>query len=220
MIDGGAVLASWSTRETNTHAEVLASGVERVLTEAGLRGGRPAGVVVGAGPGPFTGLRIGLALAQSLVCVWDVPLYGVCSLDSLALQAIEAGAGQDEFAVTTDARRREVYWASYHALTGGPAGPASAYPQRTEGPRVGPAADVPAVPHIVGQGVSLYPEELRRPDALPGSATWLPEAGDLGRIAESALRSGREAAVLVPPRPLYLRESDARVPASMRGAGT
>lgn len=233
LIDDGDVVASWSTRQTNTHAEVLAAAVEEVLAESGLRGagrsagrdaaggGIPAGVVVGVGPGPFTGLRIGLALAQSLVCVWDVPLYGVCSLDSLAQRAIDAGVVQGEFAVATDARRREVYWASYRGVVDGSAeDSAAAYAQRRDGPHVGPPADVPAGSVVVGQGASLYPEELLGPDARQETSTWLPEAADLGLIAASALSAGRAEAVLLPPRPLYLRESDAQVPASMQRATT
>jgi tRNA threonylcarbamoyladenosine biosynthesis protein TsaB len=229
LIDDGDVVASWSTRQTNTHAEVLAAAVEEVLVEGGLRGagrdaadgGVLAGVVVGVGPGPFTGLRIGLALAQSLVCVWDVPLYGVCSLDSLAQRAIDAGVVQGEFAVATDARRREVYWASYRGVAAGSAeDSSSAYAQRTDGPHVGPASDVPAGCVVVGQGVSLYPDELLGPDARLETGTWLPEAADLGLIAASALSAGRAGAVLLPPRPLYLRESDAQVPASTQRATT
>lgn len=233
LIDDGDVVASWSTRQTNTHAEVLAAAVEEVLAEGGLRGaergagrdaadgGVLAGVVVGVGPGPFTGLRIGLALAQSLVCVWDVPLYGVCSLDSLAQRAIDAGVAQGEFVVATDARRREVYWASYRGVAAGSAeDSAAAYAQRRDGPHVGPAADVPAGSVVVGQGASLYPDELLGPDARLETGTWLPEAADLGLIAASALSAGRAGAVLLPPRPLYLRESDARVPASMQRATT
>lgn len=244
VIHNGGLLASWRTEETTSHAEVLAPAVQRVLTESGLPGGQTdssqtavqgeglEAVVVGVGPAPFTGLRVGLALAHSLAEAWRLPLHGVCSLDSLALRAVRRGM-QEEFAVATDARRREIYWALYRpessgASPGGAAALGSPFP--FEGPHVSSAVAVPAVP-VVGVGASLYPETLsaaKLPETQPvgtGPQEWIPDAVELGLLAEAALSSdpsvadGALVGMLRQPLPLYLRESDATVPHQMQKRG-
>src|SRR4051794_25447480 len=93
------------------HGEMLAPGIERVLAEAGASAADLTGIAVGVGPGPFTGLRVGLVTARTLALVREIPVHGVCSLDVLAAEAIDRG--MEEFVVATDARRKEVYLASY-----------------------------------------------------------------------------------------------------------
>jgi len=79
-------------------------------------------VIVGMGPGPFTGLRTGIVFAQSFAFAQGLPIHGVCSLDALAF-----GIELPEFIVATDARRKELYWAklckwrSYRKSTSQPA---------------------------------------------------------------------------------------------------
>lgn len=208
--DLGQILAQWSTDAPNTHAEVLAPAVQEVLGEVGATGEQISGVVVGVGPGPFTGLRVGLALGHALAEGWGKPLHGICSLDSLALRAVDAGV-EGEFLVATDARRREVYWAAYEHDEDGS--------RLIQGPFVGPAAELPQLP-AVGAGVGLYPEQLQAVE-LPGEdpSRWTPHAAELGRLAQGAL-AGELNGVLCEPRPLYLRESDAKVPAQMKKSGT
>lgn len=205
VLDEGEIRAQWRTAETTTHAEVLASAVAETMREAGADGSTLSGVVVGVGPGPFTGLRVGLVLAHSLAEVWDVPLHGVCSLDSLAYRAAKdpdaALAAGEEFLVATDARRREIYWAQYRFLGEGMV-------ELLEGPHVSAAGDAPRCP-AVGIGASLYPELLSARSEQ--SSSWLPDAAELGQLAATA-----GDAVFRDPLPLYLRESDAKVPAQMR----
>ena len=69
---------------------------------------KPDQVVVGMGPGPFTGLRVGIAFAHSFALARGIPVRGVCSLDAIAAQIQES-----DFIITVDARRKEVYWARY-----------------------------------------------------------------------------------------------------------
>lgn len=197
------VLAQWHTEAANTHAEVLAPAVQRIMAETGVQGRQLDAVVTGVGPGPFTGLRVGLALAHSMAAAWAVPLHGVCSLDALALRAVEADV-EGDFIAVTDARRREVYWAHY-TNDDGDSG-------LVEGPFVDQAAACPELP-AVGAGVGLYADQLTAASAE--SSTWLPHARELGLLAEGAL-TGELTGVLCEPRPLYLRESDAKVPAQMR----
>lgn len=237
VIHDGQILASWRTAETNTHAEVLATAVQRTLTEAGIGGAELDGVVVGVGPGPFTGLRVGLALAHSLAEVWQKPLHGICSLDSLALRAVAQGL-TGEFLAASDARRREIYWAQYRAqshetdgsgpvvssspaVSSGPAadsgpavnsGPAVSL-RVLDGPHVSAAEEAPGLPAL-GAGVGLYAEQIHLAEGLPeGADQWLPDAEELAQLVDSG------AAQLRDPLPLYLRESDAKVPQQMKRAG-
>lgn len=78
------------------------------LVQEAIKGRRIDEVVVGMGPGPFTGLRIGIAFAQSFALAREIPVRGICSLDAIAAQV-----NDKDFIVTVDARRKEVYWARY-----------------------------------------------------------------------------------------------------------
>ncbi|GGE70071.1 tRNA (adenosine(37)-N6)-threonylcarbamoyltransferase complex dimerization subunit type 1 TsaB [Nesterenkonia cremea] len=208
VIRDGEILAHRQVESTTAHTEVLAVSVRDVLAEIGVdpasAGGQLEAVVVGVGPGPFTGLRVGLAAAHGLAGAWSLPLRGICSLDSLGLRAVRSGV-RGEFLAVSDARRREVYWARYAAGSGEPV--------LVEGPHVSAAADAPACA-AVGAGVGLYPEQLRLPHGLHEEAAhWLPDAAEIALLAERPGAPYRE------PLPLYLRESDAKVPQQMKKAG-
>ena len=95
------------------HGEQLAPLIERVMAEAGVVRQDLTAIAVGVGPGPYTGLRVGLVTARTLGFVLEIPVYGVCSLDVLAVEAVDTGAVATPFAVATDARRKEVYFATY-----------------------------------------------------------------------------------------------------------
>ncbi|MGW2489735.1 tRNA (adenosine(37)-N6)-threonylcarbamoyltransferase complex dimerization subunit type 1 TsaB [Streptomyces sp. NPDC001606] len=191
--DGTDVIASSSQVDARRHGELLLPAVDRVLAEAGLKLEAVTGIVVGIGPGPYTGLRVGLMTADTFGLALGVPVYGVCTLDGLAHAAdIETGP----FVVATDARRKEVYWAKY----------ADSHTRLTD-----PAVDRPAdiaeqvagLP-AVGAGALLYP------DTFPGVHE--PEhvsAAALASLAAARLAAGEE---LPAPRPLYLRRPDAQVP--------
>jgi tRNA threonylcarbamoyladenosine biosynthesis protein TsaB len=201
----GETVGTFATEDTRTHAEVLAPGIHGILTAAGVTGTQLDALVVGVGPGPFTGLRSGIATARSLAFAWNKPLHGVMSLDAIAVDAaLDAWRlGVDEFIVATDARRKEVYWARYFS-TGGTH-------QLIDGPHVSPPADVPELP-AYGRGAGLYPELLR---AVPDFAGAQPTAEALGRTAVVNLVRGLP---LLDTTPLYLRESDAKVPGPRKRA--
>ena len=97
------------------HGEQLAPLIAQALEQAGIVRQDLTAIAVGVGPGPFTGLRVGLVTARTLAFVLDIPVYGVCSLDVLAVEAVDTGAVTGDFVVATDARRKEVYLASYDA---------------------------------------------------------------------------------------------------------
>lgn len=111
-----AVLAERVTIDARAHAERLTPNVIEALGDAGLTMADLDAVVVGCGPGPFTGLRAGMATAAAYGHALDIPVYGVCSLDAIGV--LTTG----DTLVVTDARRREIYWARYRdgVRTGGP----------------------------------------------------------------------------------------------------
>lgn len=193
--DGRRTLATATRFDARLHGELLLPTVDRVLAEAGHPLAEVTDIVVGVGPGPYTGLRVGLATAEAFGLATGVPVHGLCSLDGIA----HATGLRTPFVVATDARRKEVYWARYaDART------------RTSGPAVDRPADLPAevagLP-AVGPGASLYP------DAFPGLRRDLPEqlsAAALAQLAAEKLAAGED---LPPARPSYLRRPDARVPA-------
>ncbi|WP_338896518.1 tRNA (adenosine(37)-N6)-threonylcarbamoyltransferase complex dimerization subunit type 1 TsaB [Streptomyces sp. TG1A-60] len=190
--DGTDVVAASSQVDARRHGELLLPAVDRVLAEAGVRLDAVTAIVVGVGPGPYTGLRVGLMTADTFGLALGVPVHGLCTLDGLAYAAEVEGP----FVVATDARRKEVYWARYEdALT------------RVTEPAVDrPAeiADVVAGLPAVGAGALLYPDTF--PDAR---APEYVSAAALAGLAARRLAEGDESAA---PRPLYLRRPDAQVP--------
>lgn len=186
--DGSDVVVDLTSERPMKHGEQLAPLIAAALDRAKIVRQDLTAVAVGVGPGPFTGLRVGLVTARTLGFVLEIPVYGVCTLDVLAAEAAPAlGA---EFVVATDARRKEVYLASYDAAGA-----------RLDGPVVDKpavlATDLPAV----GEGAVLYPEDFPRAvGPVRPSAGWLARA-----VAE-------ELAEIVDPEPLYLRRPDAETP--------
>jgi len=112
VADAGRVLAQETTVDARRQGELLAVSIEKVLAAAGVAGTDLDAIVSGAGPGPYTGLRVGLVTARVLGSALGVSACGICTLDVIAADAVPAAAGR-EFLVATDARRREVYWARY-----------------------------------------------------------------------------------------------------------
>ena len=194
--DGDDVVAELASEQPMRHGEQLAPLIDRVLRARGLVRQDLTAIAVGVGPGPFTGLRVGLVTARTLGFVLEVPVYGVCTLDVLAVEAVDTGSVIGEFVVATDARRKEVYLASYDAEG-----------HRLEGPVVDKPAALATDGLVVGEGATLYPEHFPhacRP-ARPG-AGWLART-----VAE-------ERAELHDPEPLYLRRPDAVVPGRRKPA--
>ncbi len=187
---GDEVLVELTSDQEMRHGEQLAPLIEEALRQAGATRLDLTAIGVGVGPGPFTGLRVGLVTARTLAFVLEIPVYGVCSLDALAVQAVASGVLEEPFVVATDARRKEVYLAAYDATATRLSGPAVDKPEVV-------ATDLP----VVGEGALLYPEHFPHA-AGPQRAS----AGWLGRAI------AHEAAELLDPEPLYLRRPDAEVP--------
>ena len=187
--DACEVVAEHVVVDARRHGELLALGVRTVLA------GRPAteldALVVGLGPGPFTGLRVGLVTAATMADALGLPAYGVCSLDAV---------GDGERVVVTDARRREVYWAGYDASA------------RVQGPAVERPAELAARlrgsgARLVGAGAGLHREAfdgLLVDDGFPH-----PSAPALAHAAADRVLGAAPSEALTP---LYLRRPDAVEP--------
>ncbi|GAB3006693.1 hypothetical protein MBOU_07700 [Mycobacterium bourgelatii] len=185
-LDDVQVLAERVTLDARAHAERLTPNVLAALADAGLTMADLDAVVVGCGPGPFTGLRAGMATAAAYGHALDIPVHGVCSLDAIGV--LTTG----DVLVVTDARRREVYWARYRdgVRTAGPDvnAPADVDPGSAHAvagslehaalfdlPRIEPvyptaAGLVRAVPDFSAPPAPLVALYLRRPDAKPLAA--------------------------------------------------
>jgi len=200
--------AARAVPSANRHAETLGELIPDVLNEAGVGMADLAAVVVGLGPGPFTGLRVGVMTAAALGDALGVAVYGVCTFDAMAAMR-KALAGSvpdgttvpdDGFLVVTDARRRECYWAEYDASG-----------TRISGPHVQRPADLVIAADwrpnglVIGDptfsealGIEIHPAQ---PDPLSLV------------LAAPALSAGQPPA---PLEPLYLRRPDATPPASRK----
>jgi tRNA threonylcarbamoyl adenosine modification protein YeaZ len=168
--------------EANAHAELLTPTVVAVAAAADLALPEIDAVVIGCGPGPFTGMRVGMATAAAFGHALGVPVHGVCSLDGIGNQTRGA------VIVVTDARRREVYWARYRDG------------MRVDGPAVAAASDVPVDGAEQAAGSPAHCALIGLPIIEP--ARPIP-AGLVAAVEDW----GGEPAPLVP---LYLRRPDAR----------
>lgn len=173
------------------HGELLAVGVRAVLAEARVDRRELAAVVVGTGPGPFTGLRVGLVTAATTADALGIPAYGVCSLDAVGLA---------DGWVLADARRKEVYWARYAAG------------ERVGGPGVCAPADL-ALPRgavLAGAGAVLHRA------SLPGFVRDEPCHPSAHLLVVRAADRVRAGAPGEPLTPLYLRRPDAVEPGASK----
>jgi len=190
--------------------------IAKVMADAGASRADLTAIAVGVGPGPYTGLRVGVVTARVLGAVLGIPVHGVCSLDVIAAATSLAAVPGREFLVATDARRKEVYWARYDAAG-----------RRLEGPGVGSAGSIAGAVGlpVAGTGGQLYPEafgEVIGP-AYPDARTLC--AIVAGQLGEQAVPSLSVPSLSVPllsvpllsvpllaAEPLYLRRPDAREP--------
>ncbi len=176
------VLAERVTVDSRAHAERLTPNVVTALADAGLKMADLGAVVVGCGPGPFTGLRVGMATAAAYGHALDLPVHGVCSLDAIGVLT------RGDTLVVTDARRREVYWARYR-----------------DGMRIdGPAVSAPAA-------VDFGAAETVAGSAGHAALFDLPRVGPECPTAEGLVRAVADWSMTPKPLlPLYLRRPDAK----------
>ena len=203
--NGVEVLVERAIADGRRHAEITTTLIVDCLAESGVARDDLAAVVVGTGPGPFTGLRVGMATGAGFGDALGIPVFGVCSLDAIAIdahRAAELDDGADATTlVVTDARRREVYWGLYR---GG---------ERISGPTVcapGAVADELATAGISLESVTVVGGSASHLQLVGWSGTeptiTVPSVVGLVRAASQELLAG---ATPGPLTPLYLRRPDA-----------
>ncbi|NYI05952.1 tRNA (adenosine(37)-N6)-threonylcarbamoyltransferase complex dimerization subunit type 1 TsaB [Allostreptomyces psammosilenae] len=237
------LLAESTQVDARRHGELLLPSVDGLLRRTALTPADLTALVVGVGPGPYTGLRVGLTTAVTMGEALGIPVYGLCTLDAIAYAARAAGL-TGPFAVATDARRKEVYWARYGADGARQGSPAVDRPERI----ADSLADVP----VVGAGAVLHHAAFRTVLTAADGMPELASAAAHAALAAEEIAAGRTASaepvgetrpadenepvleapdenkpaddagarrrqpVLVPPVPLYLRRPDAQVPAGYK----
>ena len=201
------VVAEGAHRESRSHTASLPVLVERVLGEAGLALEDVEGIAVSIGPGSFTGLRIGLALAKGLAFAGGLPLVGVPTLEALAWVA-DAAPGTSVCAAL-DARKREVYAALFAVEAGGLR---RVTPDLALAPEA-LAARLPRPCTLVGDAGEVYGAVLGAHARLLPFATHHPRGGVIARLGAARLAAG-EAANVGTLEPIYVRPPDAELPRS------
>jgi tRNA threonylcarbamoyl adenosine modification protein YeaZ len=204
FVDPPRTVAERTEVAANRHGELLAPQIDAVLAEGGVTASDLGAVAVGLGPGPFTGLRVGIVSAKAMGDALGIPVYGEPSLDVIGQRLDFAAYDYDNdvehgFAVMSDARRKQVYWAEYDS-----------HGNRVSALELAPPSEVAAavagrVTHVGGAGALLYREQFT--DFTVIERDPYPTAVELGWMV-----SGR--AVLKKPSddltPLYLRRPDAQ----------
>lgn len=200
----GRTLAERVGVDPRAHAELLMPQAVQVLREAGVTLAELHAVAVGVGPGPFTGLRVGMVTAAALGHAAECPVYPVGTLDAIASAVAPRLAEPSPFLVATDARRKEIYWAVYDAAGSRIGGPAVSRPEELAGELAGLGVSTAA-----GHGARRYAEVL----GLPLTELDYPSPRGLVAVAAEQIRTG---AAPDPLTPLYLRRPDAELPAARK----
>jgi tRNA threonylcarbamoyladenosine biosynthesis protein TsaB len=201
----GTLLAEGSYREERSHTRSLTQLVERVLADAGLGIADVEGLAVSIGPGSFTGLRVGLALAKGIAFAGGLPIAAVPTLEALAWAA-DAEPGETVCAAL-DARKQEVYAALFAMAAEGPR-------RDTPDEALAPAALAARLPHgcvLVGDAGDVYGGVLGAHAVLRPFATHHPRGGIVARLGWQRLRAGA-AEPIGPLEPVYVRPPDAELP--------
>ena len=175
IVDQGAILWHGYRDGATSHGHALPSLVATALQSVP----QVDRVVVGMGPGPFTGLRVGIAFARTFALSRVIPVIGICSLDAIAALVRE----KDEFVIATDARRKEVYWAQYRSGI------------RIDGPHV----DLPSV--VANLGLPIFGEGAIKYGIAASDEFQFPDPRALVALSENADMCIAD--------PLYIRRPDA-----------
>ena len=209
----GDVLAESSHLDARRHAEVLPRLVRDVLVASGSTPADLGLLAVGVGPGPFTGLRVGVAFARATAYARGIPVVGAMSLDVIA----RARHVEGPFTVVTRSRRVEVAWAAYDGsrvrIDGPLIQPDPGYPRH--GLVVGDVESVDVVARPSASDLAaLVLERIASGESLPDDREWPEDAADGSGVPTASLLAdlASQDRWLLPALPLYLRRPDA-VPA-------
>ena len=187
----GEVVATELVADRRGHAEKLMPAIVALCERAGIAVSDITTVATGLGPGPFTGLRVGIVTAHTIASLSKTPLHGVCSLDVVARQWIDqTDRPEGEFVIASDARRKELYWARYGADG-----------VRVGDPQVSPPEELPALP-LAGPGCTAFP------DLFTADGPTTLDAGVLAAHWAEFPDAGSDA--------MYLRKPDAVAPTTRK----
>ena len=187
LLDSAKVITNFTDTQHGIQGELTSAKITELLNQNSMSAKYLTDIVVGVGPGPYTGLRVGIATAQALGFALDIPVHGICSLDAVAFEFGKPCI------VVTDARRKELYWANYNQ-------------QRIDDPQVNkPSELIELFPDatFVGPAANLYPDVIR------GTQISL-NASALGQLFVSS------NVKTLPVSPLYLRKPDAVEPTNRK----
>lgn len=199
LIDDGVVLAADAQHDARRHAETLAPMLHALLQQVDRSA--VTNIACGVGPGPYTGVRAGVASAQALGLALGVDVIGLCSLDALADIVRADVSVTEEFAVAIDAKRREWYWARY-----------AADGVRIDGPHIALADSIDAfgpptwLPNAAAIGLRVQRHVAAGLRVAPIQIGLSEHGFDDGATARSLAD-----VALLPPRPLYVRRPDVTV---------
>ena len=196
LVENGNIRAEHNVPDTMKHAELIGAAIQDVLAQAFVHPAQIMAVIAGRGPAPFTGLRVGIAAATMFAAGVGIKLYGGVSLDAIALAALPGldVSKNQPLLVTTDARRKEVYWALYSGLD------AHGVPIRIDGPGVMKPAELDE--YLTDRNVHPITTEVQV------------SAANLALLAEAQLRAGT---ISEDVSALYLRAADAVEPKARIG---
>lgn len=206
-VDGQEVGSFAEHDDPRRHAEIIAPMLRTVLAEVQAQRGTFTAIACGIGPGPYTGLRVGIATAKALGLAWGIPVVGLCSLDAVAEHYVAERAPRAPFRVAVDARRSEVYWARYDE-----------HGRRQEGPLVGHREDVPDDGLAWVGPIGVHPDArwiARRVERLLATGVAMQEVDielDIHGADGTSTSRALDGVELLPPSPLYLRRPDAQEP--------
>ncbi len=213
LVDENGVVASAALGVPRRHGEFVAPAIRFCLDQAGVGFDRVHGIAVGLGPGLYTGLRVGIATAQSLAAARQLPAVGLCGLDVLAFRERYV---RRLICAAIDARRGELYWAFYRSAPGGV--------QRIGEIELGTSERLAAEIEeqgeeclVVGDGGLTAAAELRAVGAeVSGPDNAWPDAEELAELAVPRFIR-EETVTAVELQPIYLRQADARIGWQERG---
>jgi tRNA threonylcarbamoyl adenosine modification protein YeaZ len=173
IVRDGTVISEHSSDNPLTHAEVIGTLIQQCLTDAHVSASEVTGVVSGMGPGPFTGLRVGIAAAEAFSVGAGIPLHPMVSHDAVAWQHFQHSATPIQ--VITDARRKEKFVSVYSGML-------NMIPVKAEGPSLSPADQVPSFAGTVREvteisagalGCAAYAMLINNTPFIPAQAIYL-----------------------------------------------
>ena len=201
--DTGSVIAAEQADDQRRHVEFIGPALARILAEDA----QPELVVVGIGPGPFTGLRVGIAAGIAVGQARGIPVKGLLSQTAIAEEFVRTTANESGHPVliASDARRKEVYFSVFDSADATlSAGPFVAKPSEVASALAEAGFQIDTIDDKLGRGFLLYPDVL---GASSSESITDPRAEYLAFAAARELAAGRE---LREPIPEYLREPDAK----------